>query len=82
MSQNKNLTYFKIRSPQGRTFFATPDASETYRLTGTEPKASTTVKEFEPCSLRVYIVVCQRVLGEEHPDTLIGIGNLALIFKG
>jgi hypothetical protein len=39
-----NLTYFKIRSPQGQTFFAAPDVSETYRLTGTKPKASTPVK--------------------------------------
>ena len=26
--------------------------------------------------------ICQRVLGEEHPDTLISMNNLALIFKG
>ena len=39
-----NLTYFKIRSPQGQIFFAAPDASETYRLTGTKPNASTPVK--------------------------------------
>jgi hypothetical protein len=46
----RDLTYFKIGSPQGQIFFAAPDASETYRLTGTEPETNITSKESAPAT--------------------------------